>query len=81
MTIEWETTLSGKCESCVFGDTRLAMNCPKMRDVFYEHYRTIKDIKIGKCIHNEKITRPVEEKTSEYSVHTSSTEEGHCENL
>ena len=95
MSIEWKTTVSGICESCVFGDTRLAMNCPVMRDVFYKHYRNTEDIWLKNCMwHKVKSGIVFEPETSgaklrvgkltlssECSLHTSSTEEGGCEKL
>ena len=85
--IEWGTTLSGKCESCVFGETRLAMNCPNLREVFYKYFREIDDIWISKCMNHRKevstevldlVTTPAEDVIESESVFN---EEGHCEVL
>lgn len=67
MNVEWGTVISGACESCVFGDTRLAMNCPKMRDVFYKYFRDSEEIWLKKCMGYEPIADASENNVNTYA--------------
>ena len=71
--------LSGICESCVFGVTRLAENCPHMGELLMEHFKNTDEMWLSKCMYHKPVDKPVDEEVT--NLQSSSTEEPHCEVL